>query len=188
MARLVPHLLCLFLAVLSAARAGASPIAARAGDPPPLEPARVFKRSCNECAPTENCEFGYPGAPPDAISCVAADGADPHDLFRRYVADQCTAIFTGECQSPWEVMKSGVASLQECLDYCWLGGPVYLSLTGTFCGCSDTTSGHISQKDFGCYASTKGAVLQLARSLAVDLAPLNIRCNSVSPGTIFSAA
>ncbi|KAI9028050.1 short-chain dehydrogenase/reductase SDR [Hyaloraphidium curvatum] len=49
-------------------------------------------------------------------------------------------------------------------------------------------SGHIAQRGFACYASTKGAVLQLARSLALDLAPLNIRCNSVSPGTIFSAA
>ena len=36
------------------------------------------------------------------------------------------------------------------------------------------------------YHASKGAVLMLARALAVELAPLNIRVNSISPGYIES--
>lgn len=38
----------------------------------------------------------------------------------------------------------------------------------------------------GVYAATKGALLALARSQAIELAPFNIRVNSVSPGTVDS--
>ena len=47
-------------------------------------------------------------------------------------------------------------------------------------------SGLIGQGNFVPYGTTKGAVLQMTRNLALDLGPFNIRCNSVSPGCIGS--
>jgi len=45
-------------------------------------------------------------------------------------------------------------------------------------------SGVIAQSAFVPYNTTKGAVIQMTRNLALDLGPYNIRCNSVSPGCI----
>jgi 3-oxoacyl-[acyl-carrier protein] reductase len=43
-------------------------------------------------------------------------------------------------------------------------------------------SGLIAQAAFVPYATTKAAVLQMTRNLALDLGSFNIRCNSISPG------
>ena len=45
-------------------------------------------------------------------------------------------------------------------------------------------SGLIAQPGFVPYSTTKGAVMQMTRNLALDLGPYNIRCNSVAPGCI----
>ena len=45
-------------------------------------------------------------------------------------------------------------------------------------------SGHIGQVQHSLYAASKGAVLALTRCLAWELAPLGIRVNSVSPGSV----
>ena len=37
------------------------------------------------------------------------------------------------------------------------------------------------------YYSSKGAVVQMARALAVELAPDNIRVNSIAPGFMYTA-
>ncbi len=42
----------------------------------------------------------------------------------------------------------------------------------------------IAQPGFVPYGTTKGAVIQMIRNLALDLGPYNIRCNSISPGCI----
>jgi NAD(P)-dependent dehydrogenase (short-subunit alcohol dehydrogenase family) len=49
-----------------------------------------------------------------------------------------------------------------------------------------STSGHIAQPGRWTYNSTKGAILSLTRCQALDLAPMRIRVNSVSPGTIWT--
>jgi NAD(P)-dependent dehydrogenase (short-subunit alcohol dehydrogenase family) len=49
-------------------------------------------------------------------------------------------------------------------------------------------SGWIAQPNFVPYSTTKGAVLQMTRNLALDLGPFNIRCNSICPGTIRTPA
>ena len=43
-------------------------------------------------------------------------------------------------------------------------------------------SGTVVDEGFAAYAATKGAVLQLARGMAADLAPRRIRVNVVAPG------
>ena len=51
-----------------------------------------------------------------------------------------------------------------------------------------SVSSFIAQPEFIPYNSSKGAVLQLTRCLAMDLAPDNIRVNAVCPGTIYTRA
>ena len=45
----------------------------------------------------------------------------------------------------------------------------------------------ISEPNSGAYAASKGAVAQLTRNLAIELAPYNITVNSISPGFIRTA-
>ena len=49
-------------------------------------------------------------------------------------------------------------------------------------------SGVIAQHDFVTYNSSKGAVLQMTKCMALDLAPFNVRVNSVCPGCIDTTA
>jgi len=47
-----------------------------------------------------------------------------------------------------------------------------------------SVSGHVGQVDHALYGATKGAIIALTRALAWELAPWNIRVNSVSPGSV----
>jgi cyclopentanol dehydrogenase len=47
-----------------------------------------------------------------------------------------------------------------------------------------SVSGHVGQLDHVMYGSTKGAIIAMTRALAWELAPYNIRVNSISPGSV----
>jgi NAD(P)-dependent dehydrogenase (short-subunit alcohol dehydrogenase family) len=47
-----------------------------------------------------------------------------------------------------------------------------------------SVSGHVGQIDHVMYGATKGAILAMTRALAWELAPYNIRVNSISPGSV----
>jgi NAD(P)-dependent dehydrogenase (short-subunit alcohol dehydrogenase family) len=49
-------------------------------------------------------------------------------------------------------------------------------------------SAFFAQKNFLCYSSTKAAIVHMTRLMALDLAPANIRVNTVCPGTILTSA
>ncbi len=49
-------------------------------------------------------------------------------------------------------------------------------------------SSWIAQPDFFVYSSTKAAIVQMTRNMALDLAPFKIRVNCVCPGTIITAS
>lgn len=49
-------------------------------------------------------------------------------------------------------------------------------------------SGIIAQPNFATYNSSKGAILTMTRCMAMDLAPFNIRVNSVCPGCVYTSA
>ncbi|HEU4767889.1 MAG TPA: SDR family oxidoreductase [Pyrinomonadaceae bacterium] len=49
-------------------------------------------------------------------------------------------------------------------------------------------SSFVAQPSFVTYSATKGALLQMTRNMAMDLAPFNIRVNCVCPGTILTPA
>lgn len=51
-----------------------------------------------------------------------------------------------------------------------------------------SVSGVLAQKDFATYSSTKGAIIIMSKCMALDLAPWNIRVNTVCPGTIVTSA
>ena len=51
-----------------------------------------------------------------------------------------------------------------------------------------SVSSWIAQPDFVPYSTTKGAILQMTRNLALDLGPFNIRCNAICPGAILTPA
>jgi 3-oxoacyl-[acyl-carrier protein] reductase len=52
--------------------------------------------------------------------------------------------------------------------------------------CLASTSGHRGRKDATAYTAAKGGVLNLVRSLSIQLAPHNIRVNSVTPNRVGS--
>jgi NAD(P)-dependent dehydrogenase (short-subunit alcohol dehydrogenase family) len=49
-------------------------------------------------------------------------------------------------------------------------------------------SGIIAQPNFATYNSSKGAIITMTKCMALDLAPFNIRVNSVCPGCILTSA
>jgi NAD(P)-dependent dehydrogenase (short-subunit alcohol dehydrogenase family) len=49
-------------------------------------------------------------------------------------------------------------------------------------------SAFAAQPEFVTYSTTKAAILQMTRNLALDLAPFQIRVNAVCPGTIVTQA
>ncbi len=50
-----------------------------------------------------------------------------------------------------------------------------------------SVSGHVGQTDHVMYGATKGAIIAMTRALAWELAPYNIRVNSISPGSVDTA-
>ncbi len=52
--------------------------------------------------------------------------------------------------------------------------------------CLASTSGHRGRKDAVAYTAAKGGVLNLVRSMAIQLAPYDIRVNSVTPNRVGS--
>lgn len=49
-------------------------------------------------------------------------------------------------------------------------------------------SSFIAQPEFITYSATKGALVQMARNMAMDLAPFNIRVNCICPGATLTPA
>jgi len=47
-----------------------------------------------------------------------------------------------------------------------------------------SVSGHVGQTDHALYGATKGAIIALCRALAWEVAPYQIRVNSISPGSV----
>jgi len=79
-------------------------------------------------------------------------------------------MFAVNVRGSWLCIKHGVPLLQR-------------SAAGAVVNCASVSS-YTAFPGESCYCSTKGAILMLTRSTALDLAPLGIRCNCYCPGTI----
>ncbi len=99
-----------------------------------------------------------------AVFVLKGVDADPEDWHRSL---NVNVIGTAQCT------KYAVREMQK------TGGGAIVNVS--------SISGFIAQKGFMTYSTTKAAIVQMTRNMAMDLAPLNIRVNGGCPGTILTA-
>lgn len=82
------------------------------------------------------------------------------------------SLFHVNCMSAFEIVKNlcGIKTFNK-------GGSIVLI---------SSISGVIARKGLSAYAASKGALMSAARVMALEMAPREIRINTVSPGTILT--
>lgn len=86
--------------------------------------------------------------------------------------EEYESLYRVNCQSAFEIVKDlcGMKTFTK-------GGSVVLI---------SSISGVIARKGLSAYAASKGALISAARVMALELAPREIRVNTISPGTILT--
>lgn len=86
--------------------------------------------------------------------------------------EEYESLYRVNCQSAFEIVKSlcGMKTFEK-------GGSIVLI---------SSISGIIARKGLSAYAASKGALISAARVMALEMAPREIRVNTVSPGTILT--
>ncbi|KAF5352971.1 hypothetical protein D9758_007962 [Tetrapyrgos nigripes] len=108
--------------------------------------------------------------------CVAAAGVmEPHTPCLGYTAEQYRRVTSINCDGALFTAQAAGRQMER------FGLPGSIVLIASMSG-SITNQGDARVA----YNSSKSAVIQMARSLACELAPLNIRVNSLSPGHIYT--
>ncbi len=125
----------------------------------------------------------------DVERMVAAAVAAYGDAIHILVNDAAVFVF-GEVQdvsaADWQrVLGVNVLGQAYCVKYALphlkaAGGGAIVNIA--------SVSGFIAQPAFVPYNASKGAIMQLTRCLAMDLAPHNIRVNCVCPGSVLTPA
>lgn len=123
------------------------------------------------------------------VQAMAQAAADAYGAVNILVNDAAAFVF-GEVQdisdADWaRVFGVNVIGQAYCVKHALphmqaAGGGAIVNLA--------SVSGFIAQPGFIPYNASKGAVLQLTRCLAMDLAPHNIRVNAVCPGSVLTPA
>jgi SDR family mycofactocin-dependent oxidoreductase len=90
--------------------------------------------------------------------------------FWEITEDQWTATFDVNVHGTWRVMKAIAPTLMEQRD----GSVVLIG----------STSGTVPTSNYAHYASSKAALVQLAKIFALELGGYGVRVNSVSPGLV----
>jgi NAD(P)-dependent dehydrogenase (short-subunit alcohol dehydrogenase family) len=127
------------------------------------------------------CDVGDNDAVEDALGRVEADFGEPLSVlhanagiegpiipFWDVEAEDWDRVFAVNVRGPFLCAKHAVPSMRR-------KGRGSIVLTGS-------NSSFIAFPGWAAYTASKGAVLMLAKSLAIDLAPENIRVNVVCPG------
>ena len=133
-----------------------------------------------------------------SIRCDVSESADVQRLVQRVVdewggidilvnnvaiTDRTTILELSE--EEWErVLKVTLTSQFLCSKY--VAKQMVAQGRGGRIICLASTSGHRGRKDALAYTAAKGGVLNLVRSMAIQLAPYNIRVNSVTPNRVGS--
>jgi NAD(P)-dependent dehydrogenase (short-subunit alcohol dehydrogenase family) len=127
------------------------------------------------------CDVGDSDAVEDALGRIEADFAAPLSILHANAGiegpiipfwdiepDDWDRVFAVNVRGPFLCAKHAVPSMRR-------KGRGSIVLTGS-------NSSFIAFPGWAAYTASKGAVLMLAKSLAIDLAPENIRVNVVCPG------
>jgi NAD(P)-dependent dehydrogenase (short-subunit alcohol dehydrogenase family) len=127
------------------------------------------------------CDVGDSDAVGDALGRIEADFAAPLSILHANAGiegpiipfwdiepDDWDRVFAVNVRGPFLCAKHAVPSMRR-------KGRGSIVLTGS-------NSSFIAFPGWAAYTASKGAVLMLAKSLAIDLAPENIRVNVVCPG------
>ncbi len=127
------------------------------------------------------CDVGDNDAVQDALSRIETDFGEPLSIlhanagiegpiipFWEISPEDWDRVFAVNVRGPFLCAKHAVPSMRR-------KGRGSIVLTGS-------NSSFIAFPGWAAYTASKGAVLMLAKSLAIDLAPENIRVNVVCPG------
>src|SRR5579864_2612400 len=127
------------------------------------------------------CDVGEPASIADTFASVEADFSEPISIlfanagvegpiapFDEVSIEDWDRVFAINVRGPFLCAKHALPSMRR-------GGRGAIVITGS-------NSSFIAFPGWAVYTATKGAVLMLAKSLAIDLAPDGIRVNVVCPG------
>lgn len=103
---------------------------------------------------------------------IHAAGIEVTNPVKLSKPEEYESLFHVNCMSAFEIVKNlcGIKTFNK-------GGSVVLI---------SSISGVIARKGLSAYAASKGALMSAARVMALEMAPREIRVNTVSPGTILT--
>lgn len=103
---------------------------------------------------------------------IHAAGIEVTNPVKLLKSEEYESLFRVNCLSAFEIIKNlcGIKTFNK-------GGSIVLI---------SSISGVIARKGLSAYAASKGALMSAARVMALEMAPREIRVNTVSPGTILT--
>lgn len=103
---------------------------------------------------------------------IHAAGIEVTNPVKLSKPEEYESLFHVNCMSAFEIVKNlcGIKTFNR-------GGSIVLI---------SSISGVIARKGLSAYAASKGALMSAARVMALEMAPRDIRVNTISPGTILT--
>lgn len=103
---------------------------------------------------------------------IHAAGIEVTNPVKLSSAEDYESLYRVNCLSAFEIVKNlcGIKTFNK-------GGSIVLI---------SSISGVIARKGLSAYAASKGALMSAARVMALEMAPREVRVNTVSPGTILT--
>lgn len=129
-------------------------------------------------------DIGYPWTSADAVAVAMADFGRLDYLVNNAGVYPERPLFDETVEFYDEIMRVNVSGMHQLS----LAAAAVMTSPGGAITCTASTCSLRAIERFAAYNISKGAVLQIARALAVQLASRGIRVNVVAPGVISAAA